>query len=301
MSMSSSSARRPSISYPIQSQHLQNLLFILRRSNEHYRQVAESLRRSMRPTSHARKRAYNLGLSVDIHKAVNCPQQQVSVVPLPIIDACLSPSSPLARAASEDAIMPSIIPYDVRLPGRSRAEKRMAIIPPIIIPSIRDPRRRPSIVAQLTSQGVTSRFSAITPEDPPTDISLPVFNIHIWDSNMDLHHTEQVVPDDVSPLTDDVSEVNRTTLTPVYVGDYDDDVYMDMAVSEDESRVFASSASSTSDGSSVSSRSCGPRTPADRSPMMICNKRKSFEEEERLDGQPPKYIRKLDHSIAVRR
>ncbi|KAK7041766.1 hypothetical protein VNI00_009055 [Paramarasmius palmivorus] len=285
--MSSDAFSTSSISF--QSHHLHaQVLAVLRRSNEHYRQVAESLRQSIRPTFHARKRAYNLGLSVDIHKAINCPQRQVSVIPLPIIDTCMSPSSPFAQPLEDlNACLPPVIPYDVRLSGRSNAHKRLAMIPPIVIPSVHDPRRRPSITSQLGSH-----FSAITPDQ---NISVPMFNIHVWNSNMDLHHMEQVIPDDV--IDDSETDVNWQSFTPVYLEDYDDDDCM--MVSEDESS-SQSSMYSTS-GSSASSGSCGPRTPVDGSPMIICNKRKSFEEEERLDGQPPKYIRKLDGPIPARR
>jgi len=69
----------------------QSLIDILRRANLHYQAIAKELRGSRYPTHHARRRATELGLVVDIHKADNCPQRQISVHPLPLLDT-MSPN-----------------------------------------------------------------------------------------------------------------------------------------------------------------------------------------------------------------
>ncbi|KAG6810362.1 hypothetical protein H0H92_012170 [Tricholoma furcatifolium] len=81
--MSSSSSFPAS---PLQPHHLQNLIYILRNANARYTHIATLARASLAPTRHAKRRATNLGLTVDIIKAINCPQKAVSVIPLPIVE-----------------------------------------------------------------------------------------------------------------------------------------------------------------------------------------------------------------------
>ncbi|KAF9261875.1 hypothetical protein L218DRAFT_868892, partial [Marasmius fiardii PR-910] len=60
------------------SHHLRNLLTILRRANEFYYQLAIAHRTSRKATHHAKSYASKIGLRVDIHKAINCPQREIS-------------------------------------------------------------------------------------------------------------------------------------------------------------------------------------------------------------------------------
>ncbi|TFK71745.1 hypothetical protein BDN72DRAFT_837325 [Pluteus cervinus] len=80
-------------SQPI-NQHF-HLFAVIQQANERYRRVAREIRQSLRPTLHAQRRALCLGLVVDIQKADNCPQRQISVQPLPIIDTTPSPNEVL--------------------------------------------------------------------------------------------------------------------------------------------------------------------------------------------------------------
>ncbi|KAJ6614904.1 hypothetical protein B0H10DRAFT_2262054 [Mycena sp. CBHHK59/15] len=80
---SSSSSNTPA---PLPAHRLVRLSSILRAANARYARVAAS----------------KLGLALDIKKAVNCPERQVSVIPLPILDTAPSPapsSAPRARPA----------------------------------------------------------------------------------------------------------------------------------------------------------------------------------------------------------
>ncbi|KAG6855709.1 hypothetical protein H0H87_011834 [Tephrocybe sp. NHM501043] len=71
---------------PLQAHHLSNLILILRRANARYSHLAACVRSSFTPTRHAKSRAQKLRLTVDITAAVNCPQREVSNIPLPIIE-----------------------------------------------------------------------------------------------------------------------------------------------------------------------------------------------------------------------
>lgn len=128
-------------------------------------------------------------------------------------------------------------------------------------------------------QEEVSHFSAITPEQ-----TVPIFNVHVWDSNMDLQHTEQLVPDEVA--SEEGSECTEA-LTPVH------DEIMMFYDSEDIADLSSSS-------SSGSSRLDELVTPGDDYPMATSNKRKSFitEDDTEMVGQPPKYFRKLDRSAS---
>ncbi|KAJ7198242.1 hypothetical protein C8J57DRAFT_1417286 [Mycena rebaudengoi] len=92
----SSSTRYQSAALP--PHRLARLSLILREANAHYRRVADSFRASLRPTHHARTRAEKIGLTLNIEKAVACPEHQVSVIPLPIIDT--TPSPTISRRAT---------------------------------------------------------------------------------------------------------------------------------------------------------------------------------------------------------
>ena len=58
----------------------------LRHTNARYNQIAHQFRCRIRPTHHAKRRAYRAGLRIDTSKARACPEKYVSVVPPPVLD-----------------------------------------------------------------------------------------------------------------------------------------------------------------------------------------------------------------------
>ncbi|KAF8555895.1 hypothetical protein OG21DRAFT_1483483 [Imleria badia] len=84
----------------------------LRHTNARYNQIARHFRCRIRPTHHAKRRAYRAGLRIDTSKARACPEKYVSIHPPPVLDtSTVTPSwvDPQARgyatAESEDAYM----------------------------------------------------------------------------------------------------------------------------------------------------------------------------------------------------
>ncbi|KIY48645.1 hypothetical protein FISHEDRAFT_73433 [Fistulina hepatica ATCC 64428] len=78
------------------------LLSSYRSANILYGELADMTRSRLHPTYHARKRAAGLGLAVDICRAAACPHNQVSVIPLPILDTSPSPTDPVAAGVDDD-------------------------------------------------------------------------------------------------------------------------------------------------------------------------------------------------------
>ncbi|KIJ21252.1 hypothetical protein PAXINDRAFT_104267 [Paxillus involutus ATCC 200175] len=62
------------------------LVHRLRHTNARYDQITSQFRCRIRPTHHAKRRAYWAGLRIDISKARACPGTLVSRRPLPIVD-----------------------------------------------------------------------------------------------------------------------------------------------------------------------------------------------------------------------
>ncbi|KAH0838780.1 hypothetical protein J3R83DRAFT_7156 [Lanmaoa asiatica] len=58
----------------------------LRHTNARYNKIARQFRCRIRPTHHAKRRAYRAGLSIDTSKARACPQKYVSTQPAPVLD-----------------------------------------------------------------------------------------------------------------------------------------------------------------------------------------------------------------------
>lgn len=206
--------------------HLANLLLILRRANMHYERVADEIRSSSRPTHHARKCAQRLQLSVDIEKAVNCPQRQISNIPPPVIDASPSPTAlsvPLAFQARSREPSPAPARVHVR-----------PLVRPIVI-------HAPTLLPQqnVPWRGLTSRFST-TPTDArlPTKEDLKLTEVEIAAREQERVRAERdwVLPD-----------------VPVDMVDYTWELPEDALVSSAQSSVPSEDSSS-----SVSS---GPTTP----------------------------------------
>ncbi|KAL0065707.1 hypothetical protein AAF712_007348 [Marasmius tenuissimus] len=311
---------------PLAPHHLQNLVGIVRQANDFYRMVAAAYRAARRPTYHAQKLAAQMDLRVDTWKAIRCPMNRISNVAYPLIDMSLGPHTPPARSVVQDLYeveAAPVIPFDI--PGVCCAnvplKHKPSNLPPIIIPAIGSERRQlpkasSGYRASRTGHGnPSSYFSAVTPDIREA----PVFNVHVWDSNMSLQHTEQVVPDDVA--AEDVEmDLADIVLTPMSTEAEDGSYFEDEEEDEDRFRYVvggtgrpepeelcypdfdedespSSSGTSGSDSSSPSSFS-SISTPSEGSPMAICNKRKPAYYDEDctrdfgLDGKPPKYLRK---------
>ncbi|KAG7090666.1 hypothetical protein E1B28_009765 [Marasmius oreades] len=312
---------------PLPPHHLRNLHAILQRANDFYHQLAIATRDSRRPTHHAKSYASKIGLTVDINKAANCPQREVSRIPLPIVDTTLGPNTPSARSAVQDLYGPfdeyrvvgsgPVISYDISgvchpaAPPKRRSTKDL---PPIIIPAVGSDRRRVATAQEkivemyVSPTQPSSYFSAITPD---TNVhETPVFNIHIWDSAMSLQHTERIVSDHVI-LGDDKDKIGEEIiLTPMSAmsegdSDWEDDkdngfVLEEMDCSQDmelyypapTSSVSLSSGSSNS-GSTSSTSFSGLATPSEGSPITVCNKHQlEYQHEITLGSKPPKLVRK---------
>lgn len=221
------------------SHRLQNIIDILRRANSRYTDIASRIRASLRPTFHARKRAAELRLGVDIGKAVRCEQRQVSIVPLPVLDLGTSPVT--------GTIAP-IVPIICN--GNSNVKKCPVLrcaIP--TYPVIYQPR-------QVTSP--VSRYHLVTDgrSFPPHNLpSSPV----------------DTTPVEATPIGDE--EINTSLLMDVNIMMHPADVFADKGLlSWKISNTDVSTASSTesrltfpSSCSSSASETNGPMTPVSRS------------------------------------
>ncbi|KAF9221292.1 hypothetical protein BS17DRAFT_819885 [Gyrodon lividus] len=77
----------------------------LRHTNTRYDQIVRQFRSRLRPTYHAKRRAYWAGLRIDVSKARACPGTLVSRRPLPIIDTASHSSfaaAPLAFTSNHN-------------------------------------------------------------------------------------------------------------------------------------------------------------------------------------------------------
>ncbi|KAJ3751194.1 hypothetical protein DFH05DRAFT_1470381 [Lentinula detonsa] len=171
---------------PMPAHHHFNLRMILRSANERYHIVAETFRKNLQLSHHARRRAHARGLTIDTVQATRCPQKLVSVLPLHEIDLSVSPT--LNRAASEDLL--PVIPA----PPAPVAVVQRPVIPRITLPfrvapgpfvgcdaSVSRTNSEPyEILAPVALRGQanpwrgpTSRFS-ITPNDELFQVNKPV-------------------------------------------------------------------------------------------------------------------------------
>ncbi|KAJ7820609.1 hypothetical protein B0H13DRAFT_2129991 [Mycena leptocephala] len=245
--------------------HFERLSMILSESNEHYRAVAAAVRAAKKPTYHARTRAQKLGLGVDIKLAVNCPERQVSYIPLPVID----PTSPVQHRprgrASGRPTLRLVVPRaqaDVPISGELYSTLSLtpgAAVRPAAAPTVLRGQNVPWL-------GPTSRFS-LTPSDP-------IFTLAPRRAP-----EPPVVPD--VPFDED--DINTWELR------YPESGAADYA-SSSSSYVSSSSCASTSSASSS-----GPETPADADVIpgltLSATKRKNDLLDEAADKRP-KYARK---------
>ena len=87
---------------------LTQLIHKLRNTNARYTHIALIYRSTLRRTYHAKRRAYWRGLHIDTLKAQNCPNKQVSLQPLPIIDS--DPAIPELELEKPAFLVPSMSP-----------------------------------------------------------------------------------------------------------------------------------------------------------------------------------------------
>ncbi|KAF5361653.1 hypothetical protein D9758_007345 [Tetrapyrgos nigripes] len=129
----------------IKAERLFHLSSILRRAKERQNTITVAFRRTLQPSHSARRRANQIGLSINITKAVNCPQGAVSRELLPVLDFTPIPGEPIPRAASEE--LRGVYGHSVTHVhpighGRPNAKPK-PVIPRIVIPSVYDARRQP--------------------------------------------------------------------------------------------------------------------------------------------------------------
>ncbi|KAF8961011.1 hypothetical protein BDZ97DRAFT_1267434 [Flammula alnicola] len=116
---------------PVMSRpHVNNLLYVLRRANQRYSQLAAAVRMSLRPTHHARKRAAALHLRVSIKAARNLDQKQISVLPLPVLEREERVSTP-PQPAAVAAPLP-LVQLSRAVVGREREMKRRSASRPVL-------------------------------------------------------------------------------------------------------------------------------------------------------------------------
>ncbi|KAG5651977.1 hypothetical protein H0H81_006751 [Sphagnurus paluster] len=270
----------PSNPAALQPNHIRNLILILRRANAHYTYVASRIRASLKPTQHARTRAQNLGLRVNIEKAHNCPQKQVSVVPLPIIEVSPPPIAlaPIPYQSSRSVDMA----IDNHEPKRRPALK--CAIPPAVLT-----RTSPNGTTSALSSGqfsAVSLSSAISVRKPPT-----IRYSSRWFATEDEGYPRNAVEAGASlvlaaPAMQQAQLETKWAPLDVPIDEdamdwglelqYPEDVCDSMDISPTNS---ASSSGSGSASGSTPASSAGPATPrcGEPSPLMIRIKRKSME------------------------
>lgn len=223
----------------LSSHRLQNIIVILRRANSRYADIASRIRASLRPTFHARKRAAELRLGVDIGKAVRCEQRQVSIVPLPVLDLGTSP------------VTGTIAPIVPIICNSNSNVKKCPVLRRAIptYPVIHPPRQVKSSV---------SRYHPVTDGHPFPDHHLPSSPV-------------DDTPVEATPIGDE--EINTSLFVDVNINMRPADVsaYKGL-ISWNLSNTDSSSASSTesrstfpSSCSSSASDTNGPMTPVSRS------------------------------------
>ncbi|KAL1689074.1 hypothetical protein GGG16DRAFT_58676 [Schizophyllum commune] len=120
---------------PLSPAQFNTVFDTIRIANLRTRRSAHSTRAAHSPTHRAHARARTLRLAVDVTKAANCPQSQISINPLPIIDTSASPSS----SASAQSQAPP--------PACSAVAQPRPTSPPLL-------RRRPALKCVIPASGL---------------------------------------------------------------------------------------------------------------------------------------------------
>ncbi|KAG6896090.1 hypothetical protein C0992_010340 [Termitomyces sp. T32_za158] len=246
----------------LQPHHVHNLILILRRSNAHYSRVASRIRASFASTGYAKTRAQDLGLTVDVVAAVNCPQKQVSVIPLPILEVVTPPCEAIQSVIRTRPVLTCSIPPVVQTitspNGTTSALSTGSVHSSITIAS-----------GQPKNASVRSYWSAVTDDEDlfPRDA--------IDADSSDVRSTEPVEAQAVwQPLDAHIDEDDFVWNMDLQYPE--DSASMDVCISP-SSGSEAGSESSDHSGSSSASSFSGPVTPPETLPLMIRIKRKSME------------------------
>ncbi|KAG6899225.1 hypothetical protein C0993_012095 [Termitomyces sp. T159_Od127] len=243
----------------LQPHHIHNLILILRRSNAYYTHIASRIRDSFASTRHAKTRAQDLGLSIDVVAAVNCPHKQVSVIPLPILEVVTPPCELIQSTTRTRPVLTCSIPPVIQTitspNGTTSALSTGSVHSPITIAS-----------GQPKNGRVRSHWSAVTDDEDlfPRDA--------IDNDSSDVRATEQVEPPAVWQPLD--AHIDEDALMDLQYPE-DASASMDICISP-SSGSEAGSESSDNSGSSSASSFSGPATPPSL-PLMIRIKRKSIE------------------------
>ncbi|KAF5377283.1 hypothetical protein D9615_006468 [Tricholomella constricta] len=259
---------------PLEPYHIRNLILILRRANDHYTHVAARIRASLRPTLHARRRAQYLGLTIDVQSAHNCPQKQVSVVPLPILE--VSPA-------------PAALVHDIREQAREPLKRR---------PALKCAIPRSTILTRTSPNGTTSalssgsHYSSVTLSSAaPSEQPSVVYHSSRWFTTVDERYPRNATDAGASAVRamQLAQPEQEWDLLDVPIDENAMDWGLELRCSEDvcEMDISPSTSASSTASSSVSvsnsdstASSAGPATPPSNevsSPLMIRIKRKSTE------------------------
>ncbi|KAJ7859498.1 hypothetical protein B0H14DRAFT_3864042 [Mycena olivaceomarginata] len=257
--------RRPALS----SRHFSRLSALLKDANARYAAVAASVRAATQPSHSARARACKLDLAVNVRAAAACPEAQVSVRPLPVLERSTPPPiSPLPRKQQQQRARPAlrlVLPH-----ARAQADVPTSIGPYSTISLA--PTLQPSAAAAPTVlpgqnipwRGPTSRFS-VTPSDPifsvaPAPRRQPPSHAPFIPADVDLFS----VPPRPAPRPEEAPVV------PELLFEFDADEEWELGYPPASGAAdYASSSSSCASSSSGSSSSgSGPATPDDADALM---------------------------------
>jgi len=309
---------------------INNLLYILRRANTHYSQIAATIRNSLRPTHHAKKRARSLRLSVSIDAALQLDPKQISTIPLPILE--------LDTPYPEQALAPMEPAFEIShtIVGREREIKRLRLpilkcdIPEDINPgeemlsavsvysnvSSNTPASADDVHAPVVLRGqnvpwrpVTSRWSMTTVGESDEEVEAGAGYSSDYEEGLDLPISADaefdcvVLPNRPQPM-----ETATTGQAPKVAGLCHSQLEVPLDVTRFSWDSNILSAQSSFCESSSSSSTSGPVTPAnyeDSPKIMICIKRKSvvsdIDMEDTTLEKRPKYERKSWVKSATRR
>ncbi|KDR68671.1 hypothetical protein GALMADRAFT_230998 [Galerina marginata CBS 339.88] len=270
--------------------HVSNLLYILRRANAHYSQVAAAVRNSLRPTYHARKHARSLKLKVSIEAALKLDPKQISTIPLPVIDRVVSPPPAPQFLMVKKPSRPTLrcdIPQNVHADevlSCVSAYSNVALTPDL---SVKVDAPKVLRGQNVPWRPVTSRWSASTVDEEGEGVNV-VYSSD-YEEGMDLPRTadeEDIAFSPVGPLPSVTGRSPPRLQVPV-----------DLSRLSWGSDLSSGLSSGTSSRSSSSSSITGPVTPDEEIPKLtISIKRKSIAcdidmEDDSLEKRP-KYDRK---------
>jgi len=202
-----------------------NLIHILRRANSHYSQLAASIRASLRPTHHARKRAQALRLTISIQAAANLDQKQISTIPLPILERVATPTPEPAPSPTRHIVAP-VPRYASQAELNKRGNEVKRVGRPLITCTV---PKKPVIAVLDTALSSASTYSTVsmTPNSAQAPAALRGLNVP-WQA-VTSRWSATTVGDDV--VEDDITEEVMVEDSSVYSSDYDES--MDLPASAD--------------------------------------------------------------------